>query len=1619
MSSVDDRIVNMQFNNKNFTQGAADSKKSLEDLEKATQNMGKSQGLTQMGNEVTGLSKKFSVMQVAGVTAVATIANKAVNAGLRIAKSFTLDPIKQGFQEYQTNLKSIQTVMANTGKSVNVVNKYLGQLNTYADKTIYSFSEMAKNVGTFTAAGVGLKQSVASIQGISNLAALSGSTAQQAASAMYQLSQAIAAGRVNLQDWNSVVNAGMGGKNFQKALIITGSAMGNINRQSVDLGKNIKIAGESFRESISSAGGGKTWLDSDVLTKSLNLLDGRLSKTALMDKGFTEEQAKAEIQKQKEILKTQGYRDNEINQLVSLANRAYESATVVKTLPDLMSTTKEAIGSLWASSFQNIMGNFNQSKRIWTNASHSISHVVGRIGQALNGVKDPKIPGSKDGILTMFTKTGTSEFAGKASSARINAVVGFSHVMQALGKVLGTVGDAFADVFPNSGAGIAGVLINMTTAWRKFSNEIQPSAETLDRFKRIFSGVFAVLHIGFTVVKLIATAFGALFGELFKGASKGSGGVLEFLANIGDMLVKLDDFLTSGGKMVEIFEAVGEAAGKFAGEGIAIATNFVAGIANGLVGGEAFGQLKDAIVSVATNLVEWIKGALGIHSPAAELIPVGVNIAAGIGEGILKGVIFIITALGKVVAAIFKGLGQAFSGMDSVQLGQTINGILAGGFIFAMTRLTGSFGGIFKDLRKHMLLIRKEVTGTFEQMQNTLKAAAIKSIAIAIGILVASLIAMQFVDTDKLISSTAAIGVLMTMMVVTMSRLAKIGDVKSTLKGTVTASAQLAGLSAAVLVMAQAMAIMALSVTLLAQQDPTKVAYAVGVMATMMAIMINNMARLAKMGPLAERSAAIMLSMATSMAILTGSIIAMALIPFGKLIKGVAIVAITLGVLVGAMLLLSNFAGQATVSALALIALAIAINMISAAIILLSGFSWETILSGLLKLGLILVGLAAAALLAPALSTLGAALIILGAAFFLAGTGMFLFATGFALLTATGVAGVAILTAAFEAFLALLPTFAIQIAAAFVSFIEAIAAATPRVRKALGTILKNILGVVTDTIPQIQKVFQALIDAAILTVRTTVPQWISAGLYIMKRFLEEVADNVPSFVDSGKDIVLALIEGLGKASSEIVTGTFLAILEFLEALDQAIVDFVPQIRDVGLRIAGHIVDGMTFGLAGKAKDLAGNLAKGVGKVGGFVGGFLPKISVRNKGRENEKVWTSFGQEMAYNLASGITRSQGTALTAMFNFLNTLNQQGTTLLKKYSEAAIRSQQKSDVQSTYADLIQKEADKAATTSDRAQNNKKLSKKQKKALANRAKQLQKKADQQAAAAEAAQLAADKAAEELQDRQDIDDAIRSKDYNRAGEILQENAEDRAKEAATLLASSKAKIKRANELRGKANKAARDLLIKQAKADAAKAAALAQESAALQREALDQFAEDFQARIDALDKFAEDRKWQAEFDKATADEQARMLNERASKQEELAKQAQDQANVALQNAKNAGQDAALADRWLSEAEAKTKEAADAADAAKRDRDQAKSLLGQNNTPAGSIVQPSRSALEDASRAFDTYTASMVAAQLAAQGTQDVIQFVQNNYSPEALSASEIYRQSNNLIAAASVKMGG
>ena len=446
--TIDHRIVEMKFDNKQFESGAATTMSTLDKLKKSLdfskigdsfKNIDKAADkvdISGLDKAINGVQSKFSALEVMAITTLGNITNSFVSSAKRWVSAFTIDPIKSGFQEYETQINAVQTILANTqkeGTNIKDVNAALDELNLYADKTIYNFTEMTRNIGTFTAAGVDLKTSVSAIQGIANLAAVSGSTSQQASTAMYQLSQALASGTVKLMDWNSVVNAGMGGQVFQDALKETSRLLGT--------GAEAAIEAEgSFRESLKTG-----WLTSEVLTETLKkFTTSGAAEYVAKYTGLSKEAVEAELDLAKStygeaeaidkaaesLAKKSGKNKEEIAETLRFAQTAEDAATKVKTFTQLIDTLKEAVQSGWSQSFRIIIGDFEDAKVLFTEISDSFGAVISASADARNAL-----------LSEVFNKKDAQDYMAAIVDAPKDAI----SELQTVAKEAGTTSERFKD----------------------------------------------------------------------------------------------------------------------------------------------------------------------------------------------------------------------------------------------------------------------------------------------------------------------------------------------------------------------------------------------------------------------------------------------------------------------------------------------------------------------------------------------------------------------------------------------------------------------------------------------------------------------------------------------------------------------------------------------------------------------------------------------------------------------------------------------------------------------------------------------------------------------------------------------------------------------------------------------------------------------------------------------------------------------------------------------------------------------------------------------------------------------------------------------------------------------
>lgn len=724
-TTVDERVVEMRFDNKQFEQNIQTSLSSLDKLKKSLNLEGAAKGLetvndaankcsgnmSPLSNAVETVRVRFSALEVMAITALQNITNSALAAGKNLVSAFTIDPIKSGFEEYETQINAVQTILANTsskGTTLDQVNNALDELNHYADMTIYNFTEMTRNIGTFTAAGVDLDTSVAAIKGIANLAAVSGSNSQQASTAMYQLSQALAAGTVKLQDWNSVVNAGMGGQVFQDALKETAKVHG------IAIDEMIKDEG-SFRETLS-----KGWLTSDILTETLAKFTGDLDE---------------------DQLRTMGYADDQIKSIMEMGKTANDAATKVKTFTQLFDTLKEAAQSGWTQSWEIIVGDFEEAKELLTEVSDTFSAVINASADARNKMlQDWKDLGGR----TMMIEAVKNVFEGLVSVAK-------------------PVREAFNEIFPPM---TGKQLAEITERIRDLTAKFKMGEESSKNLKNTFKGVFAVLDIVGQAFKAVAGGVGELIG-LFLPAGNG---VLSLTGSFGEYIVKLDETVkktdvfgkavstvvdivktvitfvkTAGEKVKEFGKAAGE---KFDFPGFELFHSFLERVHDRMAQiGDGAGKMKSGVIVAFEMMGEALEKCKFLKVMEALWTAVKV-IADGIAD-----------AVGTMMGTLAEKLGNAdFSGVLDV-----LNSIAVGGIAVSISKFLKSVTEPLEGLNgvlEGVTGILDGVRGCFEAYQTNLKAGTLLKIGAAIALLAGSIVAISLIDSDKLSASLGAITVL-------------------------------------------------------------------------------------------------------------------------------------------------------------------------------------------------------------------------------------------------------------------------------------------------------------------------------------------------------------------------------------------------------------------------------------------------------------------------------------------------------------------------------------------------------------------------------------------------------------------------------------------------------------------------------------------------------------------------------------------------------------------------------------------------------------------------------------------------------------------------------------------
>ena len=1014
-TTIDSRVVEMRFDNKQFESNVQTSLSTLDKLKSSLNMNGATKGFEQidnaakkvnmsgLGNAVESVRLKFSALEVMAVTALSNITTQALNTASRIAKEFTIDPIMQGFSEYETQIGAVQTILANTshqGTNLQQVNRALDKLNTYADKTIYNFTEMTRNIGTFTAAGVDLQTSVDSIKGIANLAAVSGSTSQQASTAMYQLSQALAAGKVSLMDWNSVVNAGMGGKVFQDALIRTSELLGTGAQAAID-------TYGSFRESLTKG----EWLTTEVLTETLKQFAGAYSEADLIQQGFTVEQARS---------------------IMEMAKTAEDAATKVKTFTQLFDTLKESAQSGWTQTWEILIGDFEEAKEVLTEISNVVGDVISKSAEARNEVlsgglssgwkqllgagiadeagyidsiqevarahgdafdqmvadsdsfSDALKKGLQEGVISSETlsdavfnfqekMSGMSEEERKAAgytsemitqietlasglrdgsismdeftekilrpSGRENLIQALWNAAKGLMSVITPIKEAFREIFPPM---TAEQLYKITEGLRSLTERLTLSETASTNLKNTFKGLFAVVDIIGNAFMAVVKAIGSLLG----GVGELGGGLLSITGSFGEWLVKLNETIET----TDIFNKVLGGIVNFIKAAATAIKNFITTVAQNfkIPGFELFHNLLERVQARMSQVGDAAGSMKSAVVVAFELMGEAlancqfVQILQTIWNAVKTIASGIVNALGSIGGAITSSLGEAnFSGIIDL-----LNGISFGAIAVGITKFVGGFRQAIDEIgsiKESFIGILDSVRGCFEAYQSQLQAGTLLKIASAIAILTASLVALSLIDSDKM---SAALGGITVLFADLMASMAIFNKISGQATGVVKSTTAMLGISTAVLLLASALKKIG---DLDAKQLATGLVGVVGLTATMVAaakVMGSGTQTIIK-------GATQMVIFAAAIKVLASVCEDLATLSWEELAKGL----VGVGVLLAEVSLFMNtakFSGKSITTATGIVILAAAMKVLASACEDFGGMKWGEIAKGLVAVGALL-----------------------------------------------------------------------------------------------------------------------------------------------------------------------------------------------------------------------------------------------------------------------------------------------------------------------------------------------------------------------------------------------------------------------------------------------------------------------------------------------------------------------------------------------------------------------------------------------------------------------------------------------------------------------------------------
>lgn len=849
-ATIEDRVVEMRFDNADFEKGAKNTMNTLKDLDNSLkfENAGKGfSSITDAANGVNlsslvsgieGVSTKFSAMEIAAITVISNITSAVMGMVSRITNELAIKPITEGFEEYETKMDMVQTTMINSGKSLSEVNGTLDDLNHYADKTIFKFSDMTSALSKFTMAGVtDLDVAKSMIEGIGNAAGEAGLKTEQASSAFYMISQAMSSGKMSLYQWRTLETTGFASVKFRQNLIDTGVALGKIKdigngtyAAINEKGKQVQFTIENMRNTLTETG----WIDKDTMQAAFSRYGSAAASLSL------------------------GLED--------ISEKAFLATTEIKTFSQMWDTLKEAAQSGWTESWEIIIGDYEQAKKLWTGVNNVISGILDKQSEGRNAIlrEWAQYTGriySIDGIRNMWESvrdivTSVSNalqivfppITGKRLAEISKSFWSFSerikpteHFLDTLSKgfkafgvvirtvvvdiktILGIFKTEFREMFPKKVFDGADFFRDrMVDLW----HALQKLTPHLEGFRTVARALFSVVDIGVMLVKELYKAAMPIIKTIFPQAS---GGVWNLILGFSNLIIKMRDFIKEHDVFAKAFGGIANAINKV----ISIIKTICDVITK--LFKPSWDVLKESLFGGSIG-----NGAEDGTSFLERFAEVLKRIVTVLGEQIEK-LAPIVTKVKDIFKTIFgnivDGLSNFINNLTDVRVGNAMTMITAGfGSLLGLNagwKIFDNIGDVFgavKDWSKgigNVLVGIDDLLNGFNELKDQAKfsmiANSLKQVAISIGILAISFAVLSRCDMVKVSEAFGIITVTIGELIGTMAVLNKLGNSTDVLSAI---NNPLKQLTSALLKFSVSVLIMAVALKMLSKIEPDRLGVA-------------------------------------------------------------------------------------------------------------------------------------------------------------------------------------------------------------------------------------------------------------------------------------------------------------------------------------------------------------------------------------------------------------------------------------------------------------------------------------------------------------------------------------------------------------------------------------------------------------------------------------------------------------------------------------------------------------------------------------------------------------------------------------------------------------------------